>query len=256
METQELTIGYVSSSGASLTDNTNREILCIAELVEEAPKKKETYKSWQELLEEKGGFNTSNTRNICPLLQNMGFLEYGKKECEREKFLTETGKQYAIALKLIDAIKNLKNSQEYLLYASSIKRLLVYQGLKTMLLFSGATYNDVLVALLRYLYKYQSVCKDEFCVLLNGFQKNPKTYLDDIDDLVSKLRKNVVQITVNVVKARDGITQEGNSSITAFGYHMKLLEESGLVFEKDDKYVVVPEKVKWIKDILLEVENE
>lgn len=256
METQEIVLEYVPSAGATITENTNNEILCIATLIEEAPEKKETYKSWQSLLEEKGGFNTSNTRNICPLLENMGFLEYGTTECERKKFLTETGRQYVTVLKLADEIKKITGFEKSVDYVTNIKHALVYQGLKKMLLFSEASYSDVLIAMLRYLCRYGSIDKTEFYVLLSGYQKNSMSYLEDIDDLINKLRNNKVQIVGGVKMARGDSIQKGFSSITAYGYLIKLLEESGLVSGKDGRYFIVSEKIKWIENIISEVENE
>ena len=255
----QIIINNCSSPGASFTDNTNKVILSCYEWVVEHRGDVKPFIEFRREVSQAKGFNDNNARNIYPLLQNVGFVSYGKgADLAYDTFFSSTGKAYAKTVETERLILNGDYEPEKKNQAISkmyqIRKALVYQGLG-LLLNQDSNYKKEMRACLGFLLEFRKINKTEFAYLLYAIAQSFDfgTMKKDLD--AYRNHELSIDVTVSVrndieLRERTGNKQrtEGLSFLTAYSYFCGLFEQAGLIVKLDSDYYTVAngaaEKIK------------
>lgn len=255
-------INNCSSPGASFTDNTNQVILSCYEWVTEHSGEVKPFIEFRKEVSKAKNFNDNNARNIYPLLQNVGFVLYGKgANLEYDHFFTRTGKAYAKMVEteklILESDYSEKDKKDALKQMQQAKETLIYQGL-LKLLSRDSNYRKEMAECLRFLTEFKKINKTEFAYLLYSISEclDSGTVKKDID--MYRMGDLTIDVTVSVrndielrEKTGDKKRKEGLSFLTAYSYFCGLFEQAGLITKSEAGYFsIVSNAEERIKKLL------
>lgn len=240
----DIIVGNEPSPGASFTEHTKNSVINYFRYCKENSDKSFQFTDLRKNISFEKKTNEKNDRCIWPLLKNLGFVNYQKGEMINcSKVFTNKG----IALtKLFELEKNLnknniaKERYDRILYfiKKAIEEL-VFNGLWHIVKDKKeeVSYSMVIIQTIRFLIKYNSYDKKEFCYMLYCFNKKIST--DKVTNTVLKYRKNIIDFMVyaDTYDKKSGSAQNRKktdiSNITCYGYISNLLEAAGIVKKVD-----------------------
>ena len=257
-------INNCSSPGASFTDNTNKVILSCYEWVTEHSGEVKPFIDFRREVSKAKNFNDNNARNIYPLLQNVGFVSYGKgSNLEYDHFFTRTGKAYA---KMVETEKLIfesdyseKNKKDALKQMQQAKETLIYQGL-LKLLSKESNYRKEMAECLKFLTEFKKINKTEFAYLLYSISECLDNAIVKKDIELYRTGDLIIDVTVSVrndidlrEKTGDKKRKEGLSFLTAYSYFCGLFEQAGLIIKSEAGYFAIAmgseEKIKKLLEV-------
>ena len=260
-----IVIENCSSPGASFTANTNDVLYSCYEWVSENKGVIKPFIDFRKDVSKAKGFNDNNARNIYPLLKKAGFVKYeAGGQLYYDDFFTNIGLAYAKALETEKLIRNSDYSdtkkEESLKKLNEVKTSLICKGLLN-LFSSECNYKEDMQSMLEFLLQYNKISKVEFAYLLFA-KKNSSTYISDVSETIAKYREQEIDILVSVdvrndidVREKTGNSRrkEGLSFLTAYTYFVALLEQAGLIYKENSKYMHINQSAKGKIQELLEV---
>ena len=257
-------INNCSSPGASFTDNTNNVIVSCYEWITEHSGDVKPFIEFRKEVSKAKGFNDNNARNIYPLLQNVGFVSYGKgASLEYDRFFTRTGKAYAKMIEteklILDSDYSENDKKDALKQMQQAKETLIYQGL-IQLLTKDSNYKHEMLESLRFLLKFHRINKTEFAYLLYSLSEELSNEVITNDINSYRMGDLSIDVTVSVrndidlrEKTGDKKRKEGLSFLTAYSYFCGLFEQAGLIVKTESGYFSIAENAEEKIKKMLEV---
>ena len=238
------------SSGANLSENTEKSILCYAAFVEANINSIKPFSEFRKEVSAQTGTNIKNDRTIYPMFKYLGLISYDKlEELNYSHFFTPTGIAYVKFLRLKwqmqNAYNNNPNDKNLYISIKKVERLInevIFHGLQHLFQSydnNTVSYRGWLIILIKFLLKFNSINKDEFAYLVY-FCEQKKQDVHELEEVIKEYRRGKIKFSI-IVDAYDktkGATVRKRAKITnltAFGYQMSLLAGAGIVSEKEDR---------------------
>lgn len=246
-----------NNPGAKFTSNTENTLVAYYHELEKRKNEVVDFSELRVYMKKAYSINNSNSRNIFAFCKNCGLLEYESgKGISFESFFTNLGKAYVKIIESISMLSSEKNKseeeKESLKKFFELRQNVIFQCLKNLLNQEDCEYTNVLIKMLEFLLKSDSIDKTEYALLL--FYKNNSN--PEFKNTLKKYRNKQIQIDifVNVRNDDSSIKNErvlkGIGFLTSWSYLIGMLNEAGLVEKKNQIYVLLKNKISLVEEII------
>lgn len=237
------------ASGANLSNNTNNSILCYAEFIKGKGDVTEPFSKFREDVSKEMGTNIKNDRTIYPMLKYLGLISYEKgADLHYPDFFTKTGNAYVNTLRLKAQMEesqrmnpNNKEIQNGIAVIQEMLHEIILHGLQHLFMHYDddvVSYRKYLINLISFLLRFNSIDKKEFAYLSYAYDNklvNDVAFANSISDYrAGNLDFNIVVDAYDKNKGGTVRKKATGSNLTAYGYHMSMLEGAGIVQKKQD----------------------
>lgn len=246
-----------NNPGAKFTSNTENTLVTYYNELKKRKNEIINFSEFRIYMQKSHGVNNSNSRNIFAFCKNCGLLEY-ESGCgiSFETFFTDLGKAYVKIIESISMLSAEKNKSEEeaksLTKFYELRQNVIFQCLKNLLKQKDCEYVDVLMKMLNFLLKSNSIDKTEFALLL--FYKDNDN--SEFENIVKEYRNNKIKIDVSVNVRNDDSSVIGDrilkdiGFLTSWSYLIGMLSEAGLVEKERQSYFLLLNKRTLVKEIV------
>lgn len=257
-------IENTSSPGASFTPNTNSVLLKIYEWINENKGETIPFVLFRRRLEREKGVNDNNNRNIFPLLKNCGMVSYEPgHDLQVDFFYTKLGLAYVKTLESIELVKADDYTEAQKVGSidkfEKVKKEIIYKALFETIKKPDINYAEPFSDLIRFLIKYNKICKQEYAYMLYVRQKMDIMHtLNSIENNIISYRngdltfETIVKVN-NDLELREKIKskkrKEGLSYLTSYGYFTSLLQQAGLITKYGNYQLVIKDNRKLLEQL-------
>lgn len=240
MEEMDIWISSPGGPGTSLIDTIKQNILTLASVLN----KHEDFDSLKEFKTYMTSFGMSENylRNIFPYIQNLGFVDYTNlNPFKNDNFFTNLGYAFLDVLRSVEIANKEKDSDTKELVLQdlrSIEQVIVFQGMKKMMMSEKCGYAIDFFDVLRFVKKYKSIDLTEYFFLIYARNLKEDDYLDKMGEKIYKYRSNQLKFNVHT-KIKKNIKSTMNRAgeakrINTFPYVKGNFVEAGILVPIDN----------------------
>ena len=263
MEEMNIKISSPGGPGTSLIENVKKNILILASELE----KNDDFESLKAYKIHMTTFGMSEDylRNIFPYMQNIGLVDYANlKPFENHKFFTNLGYAFLDVLRSVELVNEEDDSETkevVLEYLSSIEQVILFQGMKKMMMSESCRYGIDFWDVLRFVNKYDSIDLTEYFLLIYERNSGEENYLENMGPIVEKYRLNTLTINVSTEikkKIKSTMNKAGAAKrINTFPYVKGNFVEAGILVPIDEgRFKINEDRRNEIDSALKEIEEK
>lgn len=263
MEEMNIRITSPGGPGTSLIDSVKKSILTLASELEN----NSDFDSLKAFKTHMTSFGMSEDylRNIFPYMQNIGFVDYANlKPFVNKQFFTNLGYAYLDVLKsveIVNAEEDTETKESILAYLNSIEQVILFQGMKKMMMTEKCKYAIDFLDVFRFVNKYESIDLTEYFLLIYERNTGEEDYLSKMEPLVRKyrLKQLTIDVSTEITKnIKNTMNPTGAAKrINTFPYVKGNFVEAGIFVATDDgRFKINESRRSEIDSALKEIEEK